>query len=71
MAEDDRVKQVVSVLKDALASIESVSTSTDHSSGSSTARQGTSRLPIRRPTSTVCGSLGIGELVDLVITLGL
>ena len=52
--------QVVSILKDALASIENVSTSTDNSSGSSTERQGTSRLPIRRPTSTVYGSLGIG-----------
>ena len=34
---EDRVKQVVSVLKDALASIENVTTSTDDSSGSSTA----------------------------------
>ena len=54
------MKQGVSVLEDALASVENVSMSTDNSSGSSTARQGTSRLCIRRPTLTVYGSLGIG-----------
>ena len=50
------MKQGVSVLEDALASVENVSTSTDNSSRSSTARQGTSRLCIRRPTSTVYGN---------------